>query len=744
MPQSPAPRPLGLSHSGPGILAIRRTLAIRRALVPAIVLALGAPLAVAVHSTAAVADETAVDDAAPDDGPAAGTLMLRGQGAAKSLPAVRLGTDMDVTVTGQVASVRVTQAFRNTSDKWMEASYLYPLPQDGAVDSLKMVVGQRVIVGHIEPRAKARETYEAAKASGRKAGLVEQQRPNMFSTMVANVAPGETVLIAIEYQAPVSQANGTFSLRLPLVVGPRYTPPHTLGSAAAVEDAHAVTAPPVLDPALGARLGGGRGDGLNPTSISVHLAPGFEVANLISRYHRINVAGATDNRTVTLADATVPANRDFVLDWRSASADPALGLFAQHTDKGDYVMAAITPPANLDGLPRPPREMVFVIDNSGSMGGDSMEEAKASLIHALGTLRPQDHFNVIRFDDTMTRLFEHSVSATSDQVALATRFAESLQAQGGTEMLPALKAALDDAGTGGGTSPEVLRQIVFLTDGEISNEREMMAAIGDDGGRSHVFMVGIGSAPNDFLMERMSTIGGGVYTHVGAPGEVAAKMMPLLDVLSHPAVRDLSVRVEGGSLDLTPSRLPDVYAGRPLVLVGRSDKLSGTLTVSGNIGGKPWVQRVDLSAALPSPAIEKLWAHRRITDVEADRALGKLEDDRADAEIERIGMEHAIVTRQTSLVAVDETPARPAGARLTREELPINLPAGWDFEALFGQDAVQAAPGQEGTGDLAAMQAQALELPQTATGFLGLIGKGLALLLAGMTGFALLLRRRAA
>ncbi|WP_159983824.1 MULTISPECIES: marine proteobacterial sortase target protein [unclassified Novosphingobium] len=711
--------------------------AFRSALIPVAVLALGAPVAFALHATAALASDEAGEDAAPDDGPAAGTLMLRGQGIAQALPAVRLGTDMEVNVTGQVARVRVTQAFRNTSDKWMEASYLYPLSQDGTVDSLKMVVGQRVIVGRIQPREKARATYEQAKASGRKAGLVEQQRPNMFSTMVANVGPGETVLIAIEYQAPVAQANGTFSLRLPLVVGPRYTPPHTLASDAAVADANAVTAAPVLDPKLGAKLNGG----LNPTSIAVRLAPGFDVANLISRYHRVNVSGALNDRTIRLADSTVPADRDFVLEWRSASADPTLGLFAQHTAKGDYVMASVTPPADLSALPTPPREMVFVIDNSGSMGGDSMDEAKASLIHALGTLRPQDHFNVIRFDDTMTRLFEHSVAATPDQVALARRFAASLEAQGGTEMLPALRAALADAG--GGSDPDVLRQIVFMTDGEISNEREMMAAIGADGGRSHVFMVGIGSAPNDYLMERMSTIGGGVYTHVGAPGEVAAKMMPLLDVLSHPAVRDLSVRVEGGSLDLTPSRLPDVYAGRPLVLVGRSDHLAGTLTVSGRIGGKLWERRVDLAAALPSPAVEKLWARRRVTDIEADRALGKLDDTAADAEIERVGMENGIVTGRTSLVAVDETPSRPDGARLTREELPINLPAGWDFDGLFGQ-AAQRAAGGEGSGDLAAMQAQALELPQTATGFLGVIGKGCALLLAGLAGLAGLMRRRAA
>jgi Ca-activated chloride channel family protein len=711
-----------------------RPLSLRRALIPATVLALGAPVALVVHTTTAVAADERAPDEASDEGPATGTLMLRGQGIARSMPAVRLGTDMDVTVTGQTARVRVVQAFRNTSDRWMEASYLYPLPQDGAVDSLKMVVGQRVIVGHIEPREKARATYEAAKASGRKAGLVEQQRPNMFTTMVANVGPGETVLIAIEYQAPVSQANGTFSLRLPLVVGPRYTPPHTLGSAGAIADANAVTAAPVLDPKLG--------ETLNPTSISVRLAPGFDVANLISRYHRVHIAGPLGDRTIKL-DGTVPADRDFVLEWRSASADPTLGLFAQHTPKGDYVMASVTPPADTSTLPTPPREMVFVIDNSGSMGGDSMAEAKASLLHALGTLRPQDHFNVIRFDDTMTRLFDHSVAATPDQVDLARRFAGSLEAQGGTEMLPALKAALADAATGGGDDPSILRQIVFLTDGAISNEREMMAAIGADGGRSHVFMVGIGSAPNDYLMERMATTGGGIYTHVGTPGEVAARMMPLLDVLAHPAVRDLSVRVEGGSLDLSPARLPDVYAGRPLVLMGRTDHLAGTLTVSGTIGGKPWQRRVDLASALPSPAIEKLWAHRRIGDIEADRALGKLEDAQADAEVERIGMDSAIVTSRTSLVAVDETPSRPAGARLTREELPINLPAGWDFDTLFGRDAVHAATATQ-DGDSAAMQAAALDLPQTATGFVGIIGQGLALLLAGLAGLACLLRRRAA
>lgn len=688
-------------------------------LIPAIALLAATPM-----MTAASAGIPAAGAQSADDGPGAGTLMLRGLKSSATMPAVRLGTDMDVTITGSVARVRVTQAFRNTSSDWMEAVYLYPLPDEGAVDSLKMVVGQRVIVGRIERRAAARALYEKARARGQKAGLVEQQRPNMFTNSVANVGPGETVLIGIEYQAPVRQLDGAFSLRLPLVVGPRYTPPHTLLTGKAAADADAVTSAPVLDPKAGT---------LNPVSITVHLAPGFRPANVLSPYHRVSVRGAGEERTITLAQGTVPADRDFELSWRSASADPTIGLFREQGDDGAYVMAAITPPATLAGQATPPRDMVFVIDNSGSMGGESMREAKAGLLYALKTLRPQDHFNVIRFDDTMTQLFTHSVAATPDQIALATRFAAGLEANGGTEMVPALKAALADAGASGG--PAALRQVIFLTDGAVSNEQEMLATLGQDRGRSRVFFVGIGSAPNTYLMNRMATLGRGAYTHIGSAQEVAAKTSRLLDMLRHPAMRDIEVSVNGGTLDLTPRLLPDLYAGEPLVLVGKTARLSGTLTVSGTIGGAPWRQSVDLTTARPSPAIAKLWARRRIDDIEADRASGRMQPGAADEQVAELGIARALVTSQTSLVAIDETPTRPAGQSLVREDLPINLPAGWDFAGLFGGESGAAAARNADTlAARAAEQARGLDLPQTATGFIAVLWQGFALLLAGSAG----------
>ncbi|HEX7853453.1 MAG TPA: marine proteobacterial sortase target protein [Sphingobium sp.] len=661
-------------------------------------------------------------DAADPDAIGSGTLMLRGKGVATEMPAMRLGTDMDVTVSGQIARVRVTQAFRNTSTNWMEASYLYPLPEDGAVDSLKMVVGNRVIIGHIKRREEARAIYEKARDAGQKAGLVESDRPNMFRNSVANVGPGETVLIAIEYQAPVRQLGGEYAMRLPLVVGPRYVPPHSVTDAKSAADAASVTAP-LAAPALGKDL--------NPVSITVHLAPGFVPANLISPYHRIAIEGDGAVRTIRLADGAVPADRDFELRWRSASADPTIGLFRQVVEGSSYLMASITPPAQERVGVMPPREMVFVIDNSGSMGGGSMIAAKDSLQHALGTLRPQDSFNIIRFDDTMTKLFDQPVRATADQIAVARRFTDGLKADGGTEMLPALNAALAD------THPEdrsTVRQIVFLTDGDLSNEKEMMQTIAAKGGRSHVFMVGIGSAPNNYLMHRMAEAGRGTYTNIGSGEEVTAKMTALLDRLKAPVVRDIMVKVDGAPLDITPRRLPDLYAGEPLVLLGKGEKLDGKLTVSGTIGGvggdQPWSQTVDLSAATDSPAVARLWANRRIADVEAARSSGETDDNTANEAIAQLGLAYSIVTSQTSLVAVDETPSRPEGATLTKEELPLLLPAGWDFDVLFGGQAAHAAKAPEAATDDAA----AMKLPQTATNYRALIGHGAVLLLIGAAG----------
>src|SRR6185437_5644655 len=308
--------------------------------------------------------------------------------------ATRLGVDVDLTVSGPTIRARVTQVFRNPTQDWVEATYVYPLPAGGAVDTLKMVVGDRVIVGDIKERQQAKAIYEQARATGRKAALTEQERPNIFTNSVANIGPGETVLVQIEYQEPVHQSGNEFSLRVPMVVAPRYNPAPIVqsvdmraddggwGSATAdpMPDRDRIT-PEVLDPALHGPV--------NPTSITVHLNAGFALGDVKSPFHAVKIDSPdATSRVIRLADRQVPADRDFELTWKPAAEKaPSVGLFREHVGEADYLLAFVTPPS-VEQAERKQlaREVVFVIDNSGSMGGTSITQAKASLVYGLSRL----------------------------------------------------------------------------------------------------------------------------------------------------------------------------------------------------------------------------------------------------------------------------------------------------------------------------------------------------------------------
>ncbi|MCP3474911.1 marine proteobacterial sortase target protein [Bradyrhizobium sp. CCGUVB1N3] len=616
-----------------------------------------------------------------------GTLFLKDDGA--TTEAVRLGIDVDITVSGPTLRARVTQVFRNPTKDWVEATYVYPMAANGAVDTLKMVVGDRVIVGDIKERQQARVIYEQARRDGQKAALTEQERPNIFTNSVANIGPGETVLVQIEYQEPVHQSGNEYSLRVPLVVGPRYNPapivqsvdfrPDGSGWGASktdpVPDRDRIS-PPVLDPA--------KNPPINPTSITVRLQGGFALGEVKSHHHAVKIE-SPDNATriVRLADDTVPADRDFELTWKPAAEKaPSVGLFREHVGDADYLLAFVTPPSIEQATQKPlPREVVFVIDNSGSMGGTSIIQAKASLTYALSRLQPNDRFNVIRFDDTMDVLFTTSVPADTEHVRQATAFVDALQARGGTEMVPAMRAALTD-GLG---DTSMVRQVVFLTDGAIGNEQQLFETITAMRGRSRIFMVGIGSAPNTYLMTRASELGRGAFTHIGSVEQVEERMRGLFAKLENPAVTGLSTKFSDASADITPAIIPDVYRDEPLVLAAKLDKLSGSLEIKGRVGDRPWSVTLPLQNAAEGKGLSKLWANRKIGDAEVARTMREMNPEDADKAILRLALEHQIVTRLTSLVAVDKTPSRPEGEPLKLNELPINLPAGWDFEKVFGE-----------------------------------------------------------
>ena len=471
------------------------------------------------------------------DAAGTGQLLVQAGESGPLYPVPTLDTDVQIQVSGLVARVRVSQSFRNPSADWLNGIYVFPLPQDSAVDHLRLTIGERVIEGEIQEKAKARAAYEAARDEGRSAALTEQLRPNLFRNSVANIGPGERVLVTIEYQQAVRYEAGRFSLRFPMTVGTRYIPgtPKVGGfdgqgwahNTDQVPDASSIT-PPVT------QVGQGHD---NPVALTVDLDAGLPLAEVTSPYHPIvqEQIDATHYR-VSLGAGTVPANRDFELSWRPAPDQaPQAALFTQAQGGDTYGLLMLVPPelARTRGLPLP-RELVFVIDTSGSMSGASIEQAKAALLFGLRGLQPGDRFNLVEFNSVTRALAPAPMPATPENLALAVQFVAGLRADGGTEMAAALRAVLD-----GKTRSERLRQVVFLTDGSVGNERELFDIIGRDLGDARLFTVGIGSAPNSHFMAEAASLGRGTFTYIGAVNEVDERMRDLLSKLEYPVLADI-------------------------------------------------------------------------------------------------------------------------------------------------------------------------------------------------------------
>jgi Ca-activated chloride channel family protein len=648
-----------------------------------------------------------------------GALLYRDQASGLYLPLPTLATEAEIAVGGVSARVGVVQRFKNASNDWLIGIYVFPLPEDAAVDSLRMTVGGRTIEGRVAERAEAKKEFDRARDSGRRASLVEQERPNVFTASVANIAPGEEIEVRLSYAQAVERDGAAFRLRFPMVVGPRYAPgPAEVASAAAAvpakpEDWSRVI-PPVLDPAQGP---------INPVEISVRLDPGFAIERVNSPFHAVKAEARADGQgdgqgravwRVTLAQGATPANRDFELEWFPAPAqEPLARVFAETRDGARYALLTVMPPTGAAAeanAPRLPREAIFVIDTSGSMHGESIKQARQALILALNRLKPGDLFNVIEFNDKARRLFARAEPATPEFRARALAWVARLQANGGTEMRAALDLALD-----GNTDPARLRQVIFLTDGAVANDAELLERVRQRLGDSRLFTVGIGSAPNGYFMRKAAEIGRGSAVFIGKPEQVAERMERLFKRLENPAVTDLAVQWPGGAADALPDPLPDLYDGEPVAVAAKlPGNAAGQVVLTGKILGKPWRRELGLNAADDAPAgIPVLWARHKVEALNDSLAAGAGADE-VRRQIVAIGLAHNIVTRHTSLVAVDATPARPATADLMGGAMPTNLPQGWSYAAVFG--------------------GAALGLPQTATpaGLLLLTGAlllGLALFL---------------
>jgi Ca-activated chloride channel family protein len=651
--------------------------------------------------------------AAGGDDPGQGTLLLR-EARGGTTAALLLATDVHMDVSGMVARVQLTQRFVNTSAEWREGVYVFPLPDKAAVDHLTMHIGERVIEGQIKERAEARLSYETAKAEGRKTTLVEQERPNMFTTSVANIGPNEEIVVALEYEETLRYDEGSFRLRFPLAITPRYVP----GAAIAASDEGTGWSPPtsqvpdadrIMPPFVSSRDGH-----VNPVSIAIDLNPGFPLAKLASSYHAVDVEERPGNRyLVTLADGHVATTRDFELVFvPDVGAAPGAALFTETKGGKTYaLLMALPPTAPGVAAAHVPREITYIIDTSGSMEGVSIAQARDALAMALDRLQPGDRFNVIEFNSTSTPLFPAPMPVDTATLARAKHFVGALRARGGTEMLPALKIAL-----AGQPESSMVRQVVFLTDGAVGNEDDILRLLHDKLGDRRLFTIGIGPSPNTFFLTKAAQSGRGTFTFIGDVREVRQKMTALFRKLESPALTNISIDWPGGA-DAWPRLVPDLYAGEPVVVTAQfpAGTLQGNVQISGMRTGAAWQALLPINAGATEAGVSVLWARAKIDALTDAGRQGAPEPEIRSAVLD-VALTHHLVSKYTSLVAVDVTPTKPAGIDALKTALPGNVP-----EGLAGFD----------------------QLPRTATPAALAIVVGLVLLLAAASLAYINLRRRA-
>lgn len=602
----------------------------------------------AIAALAALALSGAAVAGTSPDTVGAAELLYRDGDAWTALPTVDVAIELEIT--GPLVRGRLSQRFVNPTPETIEALYVFPLNDRAAVHAMEMRVGERRIVAEIREREQAQREYEAARATGRKAALVAQRRPNLFRTAVANIDPGERIDVEIEWLDEATWLDDRFTLRVPMTFTPRYDP----GGPA--EDARP-TAPRVR--------------------LHARLRAGVPLASVASRTHPLAVEDGADG-TIELEPVAgrLAGDRDLLLEWvPERGRAPAAAALVEHREEADYALVMLLPPAPDGAAGLGLRtETVFVIDVSGSMAGPSIEQAREALLAALDRLRPDDRFDLIAFDDDRRSFAGELVDASEDRVDAARRWVRGLQAEGGTMVAPALDAALAELRLGSGRTH---RRAILMTDGAIGNEAEVLGRAVTAAGDVRVHTLGIGHAPNGWLIRRLAEVGRGVADFVATHEEAGNRVDAFLARLDRPVATDLEVWWDGVELDEpAPDRLPDLHAGEPLVLTARVRGRAGAGRVL--VGGWTREGPLELSArldpaAVSEPGIAVRWARRRVESLQDGLHRGA-DPDEVRAAVTALGLDFGIVTPHTSLVAVEVT---PTALDVARRSLPVaSLPAG--------------------------------------------------------------------
>jgi len=600
---------------------------------------------------------------------APGLVFSDTTGAKRFLPLK--STSVRIHVTGGVAESEVTQTFTNDTQTALEAVYLFPLPSGATVTDMELRYADRVIRSVVKEKEEARKTYEQARTDGKKAALVEEERPNMFTTSVTNFLPGETVEVHFRCIFPLEFEAGAYALNFPMTVGPRYVPSDTLGEAGRI-------VAPILLPSV---------DPVHRLDLVVDIR-GIPVSRIDSSTHSIQISQIEPGVSeVKLASGSTIPNCDFGLRIGLATGDAPVVTTLQSDDgKARYAMINIYPPLTaklLENNPLP-RDVLFLIDTSGSMEGDSIGQAKAGLLQCLGMLRPEDHFDIVRFSDAFSSFAPELRPVDSSTLEAGRSFVNTLVADGGTEMQPALDYVL-----GLKSRPEAMRLVVFLTDGDVGNEETLLRLIHARLGNARLFTFAIGSAPNEYLIREMAKLGRGEARTIQSHEDIERVMQDFFRTLDAPVLTDAELIWKGphgrqlNNVEFYPARLPDLFRDRPVRVFAKLPAgFHGEVTVRANALGHRFEETLSLGTdhASDSSALEKLFGRARLDDLMVQWMTAKDGPSREGLRLDVIAtaLEHQLITQFTSRVAVEEKISRNPLDKLISGKVPLPLPRGWD------------------------------------------------------------------
>lgn len=574
----------------------------------------------------------------------------------------------EVHITGVIADVKIEQVFHNQGESALEATYVFPASTRAAVYGMQMTIGQRRVVAEIRERDQAREEYEQAREEGRSASLLEQQRPNVFQMSVVNILPDDTIVVELSYTELLVPTGGVYEFVYPTVVGPRYSDQPL--SDAKPEDLFVATPytregePP-----------------LYTFDIQVNLAAGMPIREVQSTSHQVDITlDGSDQARIALEQGEGDGgNRDYILQYQLAGDQIQSGLLLYRGEEENFFLLMAQPPERVTPDQIPPREYIFIVDVSGSMHGFPLNISKQLLQDLIGSLRPDDYFNVLLFAAGSAALAETSLPASEENIILALQVIDDQQGGGGTQLLPALRRALDlprpDAA--------IARTVVIATDGYVSVEVEAFDLIRSRLGEADMFAFGIGSSVNRYIIEGMARAGMGESFTVTQQQEAEAMAARFRTYIESPVLTQVELSIDGfDAYEVEPLSLPSVLAERPVVVFGKwRGESAGSMSVFGLTGEGPYATEVDVAAVEPSEgnaALRYLWARHQIALLEDYDSLSGTQ---AEA-ITQLGLRYNLLTAHTSFVAVDQIVRRDGSVELVLSEQPLPLPQGVADEAV--------------------------------------------------------------